>query len=359
LQQAWDKKKNELRVQLGNASIAGLKTDLERLTAARSANNVTLSDQETCAGKLLASAAEIDKGCAKKRGEIGQARDALRVLQDRRPSEAEKNLHRKNLDVVRAKAREAAAAFTGVDELRREPTKDLQAQIGRDLDSKRRAHAKLTSALLEAEKRASDLGGQLKTAQPHRPLGAIAAELDEAREALDREETLQEARVLLRQRIETKMETLAAHVPVDLGNKVTQHLARLTGGVMGRVVLGQELAVTHVGENGAARLWQPGQLSHGERHQAALAVKIAVARALAETSGPVFIVLDDSLVSFDPRRRAATENFLLDLVKDGKLQVIVLTCHTDWAGDWSSRSPGQVRYVELTPTLDSYYRVRS
>jgi len=129
----------------------------------------------------------------------------------------------------------------------------------------------------------------------------------------------------------------------------------LTGGSLSQAALSQELAISQVGENGAAKSWRTPQLSHGERHQAALAVKIAVARALAETSGPVFIMLDDSLVAFDPHRRAATEESLLDLVADEKLQVILLTCHTDWAGDWKTRRPDQVNYIELAKAA-RYYR---
>jgi hypothetical protein len=39
--------------------------------------------------------------------------------------------------------------------------------------------------------------------------------------------------------------------------------------------------------------------------------------------------------------------------------VILLTCHTDWAGDWDRRCAGAVRYFELAPAADSYYRVRT
>ena len=111
-----------------------------------------------------------------------------------------------------------------------------------------------------------------------------------------------------------------------------------------------------VGENGQqSDPWHPAQLSHGERHLAALAVKIAVACALAETVGPVFMMLDDSLVTFDPRRRSATENWLLNLVAGNKLQVILFTCHTDWAADWKKRQPELVHYIELAMEA-RYYR---
>src|SRR5262249_49923342 len=157
-------------------------------------------------------------------------------------------------------------------------------------------------------------------------------------------------------RIEAKMGELAAHVPVDLGKRVTQHLSRLTGGLFDRVNLSEGLSVTHVSENGAmSEQWQPRHLSYGERHQAALAVKIAVARALAETSGPVFITPDDSLVTFAPMRRSTTEEHLLDLVSDGKLQAILPTCHTDWAAAWKKRRPDLVNVIELAKCA-CYYR---
>jgi uncharacterized protein YhaN len=166
---------------------------------------------------------------------------------------------------------------------------------------------------------------------------------------------IQQARAVLKARIEKEIEQRAAHVPLELSEKITQHLARLTSGGVSRVSLSQDLAVAHVAENGATHTWQPQQLSCGERHQAALAVKIAVARALAEASGPIFIVLDDSLVSFDPYRRAVTEDFLLELVADGRLQIILLTCHTDWAADFKKRRPSQLNYVELAQCA-RYYR---
>lgn len=88
-----------------------------------------------------------------------------------------------------------------------------------------------------------------------------------------------------------------------------------------------------------------------------MAVKIAVARALAESHGPVFIMLDDSLVSFDPERRLSTEELLLDLVADGQLQVVLFTCDTDWAAGWKARQPDAVNYIELCKVAQ-YYRAR-
>jgi DNA repair exonuclease SbcCD ATPase subunit len=315
---------------------------------------MTLKDRESCAGKVLPSATEINAWRARKGGEVQQARDGLAAVEEKRPNDAEKDLHRKTLEAIRAKAREAATAFTDVDEMHREPTRELLAELRGNIERERKEQTKATGLLLESEKKVAELQGQLKQAQPHRPLDEIQADLDEANDACHREETLQEARALLAERIADKMHELAANVPVELGKKVTEHLQRLTGGAAGQVVLSQELAVAHIGGNGALKPWQPRQLSYGEQHQAALAVKVAVARALAETSGPVFIILDDSLVTFDPARRAATEDFLLELVSDEKLQVILLTCHTDWAADWRRRRPREVGYLELAQCARYY-----
>jgi uncharacterized protein YhaN len=355
LKQTLDQKKTELRVQLRGSAAVTLKGDLEQLQTARTQNGVTLAEKEAWVDKPLPPASEIDRWSSQKHGEIQQAKETLHGWETKRPDAVVRELHRSNLEAVRTKAREAAAAFADADEMHREASKELREEIHASLETKRREQGRLTDALVNAESAVAGLSGQLKQAQPHRPLDTIQSDLEEAKAGHDREQILQQARALLKTRIEEKIEQLAAHVPVELGEKVTRHLSRLTGGWGHQVALNRELAVTHVAESGAASQWQPQQLSHGERHQAALAVKIAVALALAEASGPVFIVLDDSLVSFDPYRRAATEEFLLELVADRQLQIILLTCHTDWAADFKERRPDQVNYIELARCA-RYYR---
>jgi uncharacterized protein YhaN len=199
------------------------------------------------------------------------------------------------------------------------------------------------------------LSTELKHAGPQRPLVAIQSDWEEARDILRREQVFQEARGLLKQRIEEKITEMTQSVPREIGTKVSEYLHLLSKGAYGKVHLTESLTLSTVQDNGEApESWKPYELSHGERHQAALAIKTAVARALAETSGPVFIILDDSLVHFDPTRRVATEELLTDLAKDGNLQVILLTCHTDWAEDWKRRRP-DLNYIELAKVAD-YYR---
>jgi DNA repair exonuclease SbcCD ATPase subunit len=356
LGQKLKEKRNALHVQLGNATLAAFRADAGLLENARAENNMSFKDKEACAGKYLSPAAEIGNWSSHKEGEIVRAKDNLAALEEKRPGEADRVLLTKNLETLRRKARESAAVFRDADELHRDPDRELQREVRVALDKKRREQGTLAEALLNGERKVAELEGQLKQTIPHRPINQLQADLREAEEFLHREQVLQEARSKLIERIEEKMSTLAAHVPVELGSKITENLGRLTSGAFSQVRLHEGLTVSQVGENGRhSQPWLPHELSYGERHQAALAVKIAVARALAETSGPVFIMLDDSLVTFDPARRAATEKWLLDLVADEKLQVILFTCHTDWATDWTKRRPKLVNYIELVQSAQ-YYR---
>jgi DNA repair exonuclease SbcCD ATPase subunit len=355
LDKSLKEKKNEMKLMLGSSTVADIRSEITQLEQARGENDATLQDREAWAGKVAFPAADIDNQRSHKKGEIEQAQEILAEKEAKRPSETDRNLHKVNLEAVRKKCRESVAAFRDADDLHREPGKILLQEIKSSLEKSRAHLANLSATRTETEARVAELQGQLKLANPHRPVSAIEADLQEADQLFHREQVLQDARTLLKQRIEEKMTSMAAHVPVDLGNRITEHLTKLSAGAFHHVQLNAALTVDQVGENGhQGGQWQPGQLSHGQRHQAALAIKIAVARALAETSGPVFIMLDDSLVSFDPHCRAATEKWLLDLVADEKLQIILLTCHSDWAADWQQRCP-EVKVVELAKEAQ-YYR---
>lgn len=359
LNEKLTKIRHEVQVRLGSSTLAGLQEDLARLQQARAENNMSLADKEACFGKHLAPAAEIKNWSAHKTGEISQAKEAFAELVAKRPGEAEVTLLKRNLEALRKQARHSAQAFKDADDLQREPSKTLQNEIRKSLKEKRGQYDMTSGALLDAEKKVAGLDGQLKQMTPPRSIDTIDSELQDAKDALHREEVLQQARALLVERIDKKIADMTAQVPIELGHRVTQHFSRLTRGCFARVRLDARLGVADVSENGAlAEDWKTHQLSHGERHQAALAVKLAVARALAETHGRVFVMLDDSLVTFDPDRRASTEELLCDAVADGKLQVILFTCHSDWAGVLRQGQPNAVNYIELSK-VTQYYRDRA
>src|SRR5262249_46214055 len=213
-------KRNELRLKVGNSSVAALKTELRRLEQAQSENNMTVQDKESCAGKYLPPAVEIKNQLSRKEGEIDQAKEGLGAAEAKRPTEAQQTLHGKTLAELRRKARQAASAFKDEDEPRREPSKRLLEEVKAALKEKRHEHERLTTALTEAEKKYAGLAGQLKQVMPHRRLDVIKAELQEAQEALQRVQVLQEARRLLIGRIGKKIDEMTAEVPMERGRRV-------------------------------------------------------------------------------------------------------------------------------------------
>jgi DNA repair exonuclease SbcCD ATPase subunit len=346
----------ELNKHLAGATLDQLRGELALQEQARVANGMTLQDKEAMAGRHLFPAAQIDQLLAANRAELHTARETLAGLEEKRPSQSEQEIFTNQLHIARSNAAQSLAAFHDADPRRMAPSAALRNQFRHELESNRGELAKLETEQHNIEVRMSGLAAELRSTEVHRSLSAIAAELEEARAVLQREETLQKARDQLARRIQAKIDELTEHVPAELGCRVTQHLAHLSGGAFGLANLNRNFSLASVHEDGAARVpWQAKQLSFGQRHQAALAIKIAVARALAEASGPVFILLDDSLVSFDPLRRRAAEDLFLELVADGKLQIIILTCHTDWAEDWQRRQPAKMRYIYLPDAAD-YYR---
>src|SRR5262249_3516615 len=94
-------KRNEMRLKVGNSSLATLKTELRRLDQAQSENNMTLGDKESCAGKYLAPAAEIKNQLSRKEGEIEQAKEGLGAAEAKRPTEMQLTLHEKTLAELR------------------------------------------------------------------------------------------------------------------------------------------------------------------------------------------------------------------------------------------------------------------
>jgi recombinational DNA repair ATPase RecF len=356
LTQALAKAEKELERELKGSTAAGLRTELELAEKEWRENDLKEQDRVTCQGKYLGSVVDIEKKLVALEKEIQLAEKALKDLQLQEPDESKKAKHDLNLKEASKQAKQAISTFRETDEGQKEPSAELFDQIKKNLADLRKEAKDLKDKLTNAEINLNRLASDLKHAGPKRPLSSIEADLVEAINMQQRQQTLQDARILLKDRIEKKTTEMASDVPSHLGERISAHLSRLSCGAFGNVHLADDFAVTAVSEDGqTSEHWQPHHLSTGERHQTALAVKIAVARALAETSGPVFVILDDCLASFDPHRRSATEKLLTELVADGKLQVIFLTCHTDWAEDWRKREPNVFHFIELEKVA-VYYR---
>lgn len=70
-----------------------------------------------------------------------------------------------------------------------------------------------------------------------------------------------------------------------------------------------------------------GILSRGTREQLYLALRLAAIEEFEQHSEPMPFIIDDILVNFDDKRRAATSQTLVEFAR--RRQVIMLTCHAD------------------------------
>jgi len=356
LADACSRAEMDLNKHLGQDTLESLRAELASLEKRRAANRVTTEDREAWSHTVLAPVTQIEKLLYGKQVELDKESKAIKQLETRRPTDAQQQQLQTELRQRRGAAQAAAEVFAeqspGSPSLSKQLRETIRGRLAMGRMSLDELHQKQRQADVQVER----LSGDLKHSGPKRPLGSVELELEDARADLQREETLQKARELLKARIAEKIQEMSESVPRELGSRIGQHLARLTGGAYAQVSLSDSFSVDNVGEGGERpERWQPHQLSAGEQALTALVMKIAVARALAESGNPVFILLDDSLVNLDPQYRAATEALLLDLVADGKLQVILLTCHTDWAADWQTRSGDKLQYIDLARQVE-YYR---
>ncbi len=356
LMDACSRAEVDLNKHLGQDTLESLRAELASLEKRRAANPVTAEDREAWNRAILHPVAQIEKLIYGKQVELDKESKALKQQEDRRPTEAQQQQLLAELRQRRGAAQAAAETFAEQSPGAPAASKQLRDTIRSRLATGRSQLDELNQKLRQADVQVERLSGDLKHAGPKRPVGSVELDLADARADLQREETLQKARELLKERVAEKIQEMSESVPRELAARIGQHLARLTGGAYCQVNLSDTFAVDHVGEGGdRPEHWPPHQLSAGEQALTALVMKIAVARALAESGTPVFILLDDSLVNLDPQHRAATESLLADLVADGRLQVILLTCHTDWALDWQSRCGDKVQYIDLARQAE-YYR---
>jgi len=342
--------------QLRDDTLESLRAEVETLHKRREANPVTPEDREAWRRTLLATEAQLNTQRQVKQAELDKETKSLKQLEGRRPTETQQGQLHAALGQRRAAAAAAREAFAQESPQSPPPSKELRDAVRGELSRARGRLNELTNQFHAADKLVDRLSGELKHAGPKRPLGSVESDLEDAQAELRREETLQKARDLLKERIGEKIQEMSESVPRELGARIGGYLAQLTGGAYAKVSLNGAFAVDRVGEGtDRAEHWQPHQLSAGEQALTALGMKIAVALALAESGNPVFVLLDDSLVSLDPQHRTATESLLVDLIAGGRLQVILLTCHTDWASDWQRRCGEQVHLIDLAAQAE-YYR---
>jgi uncharacterized protein YhaN len=75
------------------------------------------------------------------------------------------------------------------------------------------------------------------------------------------------------------------------------------------------------------RLKAPEDLSRGAAEQLYLCLRLGLAEEFSRRAEPMFLVMDDVLVNFDPVRRRATARLLLEFAE--RQQVLLFTCHPE------------------------------
>lgn len=130
---------------------------------------------------------------------------------------------------------------------------------------------------------------------------------------------------LIRDLLERRKQAATRAVLAPLQENISARFADLTADHARRVYLDENLQIRGVGRS-ETELVPFDLLSQGAREQLLLALRIAVADAVAD-SEPQLLVLDDVLVNTDPVRQQR----VLDLLQSAadRLQILVLTCHPD------------------------------
>lgn len=345
----------DLKAKLKGSTRDQLKRDVSRVEQERVELRVSASDSADWRHRPLEPAAELLRHRQSKEGELKAVVKACTDQRAKQPTDDRKRQLLNDLELGVKNSNRTAEAFQAADDRGSAVSDAALQELRQRLTEERKENGRRRDEQSASERDFERLAAELKHAGAERSLPSIEADLAEAQVLHQREKVLQEARELLKQRLEEKVTEMAAEVPLELGERVSQHLGRLTTGAFTKVSLSPNLCIAGLAdEQPIAGAWETKHLSYGERNQAALAVKIAVARALAETHGPIFLILDDSLVSFDPNRRAATEKLLEELTADGRLQIILLTCHTDWIEDWKARAKTALHHIELKK-IAAYY----
>jgi uncharacterized protein YhaN len=93
---------------------------------------------------------------------------------------------------------------------------------------------------------------------------------------------------------------------------------------------------------------EPGALSSGTREQLYLAVRLAYVDSYCARSEPLPLCLDDVLVNFDDERAIATLDVLQHLAREGRTQLLFLTCHAHLV-ELAKKTLPSLRPLELPP----------
>ncbi|HEY0409335.1 MAG TPA: hypothetical protein VGE42_03615, partial [Candidatus Dormibacteraeota bacterium] len=226
----------------------------------------------------------------------------------------------------RALARQAAQLEK---ELRRRGGDPEAAAQGKPLDATALRHLEIAAerardAAASALNEASGLRERLRGLLDSLP---SIADLEDERAAcmVVRERALRQLEALRRASalIEDSARRVHREVAPRLAASVAGRLALLTEGAYDEVHVDPERFAVRLHSRGRPDLIPVEHVSRGTRDQVGLLLRLALTEVLGEAGEPVPLLLDDPLLSSDPRRRRTAVEFLLRLSAD--TQVLITT----------------------------------
>ena len=337
----------ELKIKLSGFSIDSLENSRSRSEQELASLQVSLADEKAISGRVLGSVSSIEKQIAAKRVEVDNAKHKLREYEFEKPSEAEINQLAGQLVDANSRLAVAQKAFR-LTECRREVGLSELKYMESDISKQTSAVESGERGVGEANVTLAKIEKDLEHSGVFRRTDEIAIDITVVNTSLEKEERRQKARMLLMERIKSKMNRLAEGVPVQLSDKVAKHLSELTLGLFSSVELNDNLSVRNVYDSsGHGVNWNSSELSTGERILVALAIRIAIALSVADIYGTAFLMLDDAFTSLDPSYLAATEDLIEKVVKTGRIQLVLFTCHEEWAAKWEFKAPKGFTFVSL------------
>jgi len=210
------------------------------------------------------------------------------------------------------KLKEKLALRAPLPEGVRNSTALIAAYQGRE-EEKRRLDKELTDLKVAA--------AGLTASLPEETEEALEERLQETDVRLEETKRAASAIARIRELAGELLEDIDQDTFTDLKKDVEELVGKLTGRRYQKVAMKGSLPRGLVRNDG--QILPPDLLSVGTRDELALAVRLAMAKRFLKKGGG-FLLLDDPLVDFDPRRQEAAAGLLKDFAVE--TQLLVFTC---------------------------------
>jgi uncharacterized protein YhaN len=261
--------------------------------------------EELAAARARAAADDCgDDGFLDAAARARQAHELKQEIARAERTLAEAHIAAADLDEALARGREALAAEKS----------DLQ-----------QARARLESELQEADRAVGAAETELRPFDGRSQAVTLQAQL-EAKRAELRDRAAEWARLAsARDLLERQLQRFSARDQPRLLESVGKLFAAMTRGRYTRVFERLDRTFMAVRSDGVEV--EPQHLSTATREQLYLAVRLAWIDSYCARSEPLPLCLDDVLVNFDDERAEATLAVLSRFAAEGRIQVLLLTCH--------------------------------